>query len=201
MNRTCPDCGGYNPPEASVCLCGRKLQKARPTRFPIYLAILPLILPVFFMVKTMAQLRESSAASPVAIQPPVKSRPGSCVDVSGVTATESNPGAEVTTLLRWNLRNNCGGALKDVHVRLNVKDEKGDPQEAVLTVPSLEPGRPLPFEHTWKNRLTEWNVTTGDSVPPAPARQTAESRPVDSQPPGPQPSELRTGNADQASKR
>lgn len=136
MNRTCPDCGSVSPPAALTCGCGRQLQKSAnaQTRFPLYLAVLPLILPAFFIGKAVTRsIRGAAVAEMGRTQQPEKPKSQSCVETDGVTpgnSSDHKPDPNKSRKgLHGTVQTTCNGAGQDhilgdhvVHMPLALSD-------------------------------------------------------------------------------
>lgn len=144
MNRTCPDCGSVSPPAALTCGCGRQLQKPAnaQTRFPLSLAVLPLILPAFFIGSAVTRSIRGAAVVEVGQkQQPEKPKSQSCVETDGVTPGNStdnkpdpNKSRKGATVLHGTVQNTCSGAGQGHIV--------GDHGEQVVRMPlALSDGR------------------------------------------------------------
>ena len=143
MNRTCPDCGCYTPPQALLCGCGRKLRSApSPSRFPIYLAVLPLIVPAFFMFHAIRS-SFSTADTP---------RPHTCVVTDSVTLRQG-------TALNGAARNRCDETLKKVILHMAVQDDHGTAAAGDYEIPELKPGDTREFERAWTIKVATWQIT------------------------------------------
>ena len=182
MNRTCPDCGSYSPPEAAQCGCGRPLQtrseKDRGNkRVPLYLAALPLILPLFFIAGAVTQMRQASGATRATPEDAAAAKSQSCVETFGVTLENSHeylsradilPFAErdhprkanpLSTVVKGMVRTTCGEPLKDVVLHIKVKIEANGAGETDHEIPELKPGVPQEFERAWTGQVTSWEIT------------------------------------------
>ena len=151
MNSTCPDCGSYAPSDATECLCGRRFQTKQKKGVPLYLAALPLILPLFLVFRAMTQTTSVEAvASPA--DPRVKT--ASCVETYGVTLIEDRK------ILKGTVSNNCSSALSDVILSIKVLDDAGGSQETVsYKIAELKPGVSQPFEHPLSAHVSTWEIT------------------------------------------
>ena len=179
MNRTCPVCGSIFLPDAVTCVCGRRLQGPQPRkRLPVYLAVVPLILPVFFMFKSFTQLSRVSAAIGAGEKAPQKANPAgpSCVYTYGITLSNSheyvpqqgmfpvpapqdpNKPREIATVLHGTVSNTCGEDLKEVVLHITVRDETGSKGAADYSVGELKRGVNKDFEHAWMGRVTNWDI-------------------------------------------
>ena len=70
-----------------------------------------------------------------------------------------NAPAELSTVLRGMIRNNCGRPLKRVEVFIEVKDGEGRRGSGWTSAGNLAQGQAEPFEKAWMGRVTEYKVT------------------------------------------
>ena len=106
-----------------------------------------------------------------------KSTGSHCVETYGVTLSSSDQyvrewtlGApannatrtpEISTVLRGMARNGCGEDLKNVRIRLVVRDEAGAKGEGSYMIDGLVVGEAKPFERAWMGRVTSYEITAG----------------------------------------
>ncbi len=100
----------------------------------------------------------------------------SCVETYGITLSASeyyvrewtvgapainpnNKSPELSTVLRGMARNNCGEALKNVHLRFVVQDDGRRKGDGFFLIDSLGVGEAKPFERAWMGRVTSYEVT------------------------------------------
>jgi hypothetical protein len=94
-----------------------------------------------------------------------------CVDVYSVTLKTSefyvpenrftfrkNAPRELSTVLTGMASNRCGEPLRNVRIRINVRDEKGGRGSAWANVGDLPIGQAKPFERAWMARVTQYEI-------------------------------------------
>ena len=151
MNSTCPDCGSYAPPEATDCQCGRRFQVKQKKGVPLYLAALPLIVPLFFVFRAMTQTTPVEA---VGSPTDAKAKTPSCVETHSVTLIEDGK------ILKGTASNICSGPLNDVVLSIKVRDAAGGIGETgSYKIAELKPGVAQPFEHPLSARVSTWEIT------------------------------------------
>ena len=177
----CPDCGHYNSPGTAACTCGRPLQSkaAPPRKLPLYLAILPLLLPLFFVVNAIAHFTRASAVVAASPNPPDRRPPGNlCVETYGITLSGSheyvpqqgalpipvkvdpNKPREFATILRGTARNTCSDAQQNVALHITIKGEAGATGATNLELGDMPPGIARSFEHAWMGKVMSWEITS-----------------------------------------
>lgn len=189
-NWTCPKCGCYNPAEFKDCPCGAKPASVPPPtpppspttrrRLPTWIAALPaLIAPTYYMghalsgFNTVSHAISGSTANKKAV-------PTGCIETYGITLSNSHeyvrsfgefrfPGAaprdpntprELATVLHGNILNHCGEPLRDVHINITVRDEKGTTGKATVLISELKPGISQQFERAWMAQIATWDIAT-----------------------------------------
>jgi hypothetical protein len=188
-NWTCPSCGCYNPAELKTCMCGRNsavVAAAPPAattrrRLPTWIAALPaLILPTFYLINATRQLNHTAQAIG-ASQPsaaPVPKQVSGCVDTDGITLSNSheyvrsfgeasfpiaqdpNAPRELATVMHGNVINNCGEPLKNIHLKITVRDEKGSRGTGTVLIDELRPGIAQQFERAWMASVATFEITS-----------------------------------------
>ncbi len=165
MNRTCPDCGSVNPLAALTCGCGRQLQKsaAAQTRFPLYLAALPLILPAFFIGNAITRSIRAAAVPEVSQkQQPEKQKRPSCVETYGVTlGNNSDIKRRYATILHGTVHNTCSQTLTNVVLHFVLRDDRGTPEAGDYDINELRPSttQTFDFKRAGLSKVTTWEIT------------------------------------------
>jgi hypothetical protein len=70
-----------------------------------------------------------------------------------------NAPAELSTVLRGMVRNNCGRPVRRLEIFIEVRDAEGRRGSGWTTVGSLDLGQAGTFERAWMGRVTEYKVT------------------------------------------
>ena len=148
MSKICPECGSYNPPEIGVCHCGRKVASKKATRFPLYLAALPLILPVFLMYRAMTAGSEVASAV-VATRP----KAANCVTTYGLKLSE-------TQVLSGTARNICKEPVRNVRLAVSVTDDDGKRRTESVEIKEVAPGGTQLFQRVLGGRVKSWEIAS-----------------------------------------
>lgn len=137
----------------------------------MWIATLPALLAV--IAATVSFSRVSKTINPNADGPIDPSHP-SCVETYGITLNsseyyvrefapafgpkKSDNTPELSTVLRGMARNNCGESLKNVRIRIVVRDESGQKGEGYHLIEEMADGEVKPFERAWMGRVTSYEI-------------------------------------------
>jgi hypothetical protein len=143
----------------------------------LWLAILPalftLILTGGFVARQFGQMNKVSKVVTSGPRTPA-SGPIACVETYSVTmhtseyyVREMSPIAarrakdappELSTVLRGMARSACEKPLKNVRIRIKVRDDDGKRGDSWAEVGNLEPGQSKPFERAWMGRVSTYEI-------------------------------------------
>jgi hypothetical protein len=176
----CPACGGENDAGCALCICGQRppasVRLVQP-KGSLWVAALPglavLALATGFTAYQFGQFREASAAVVPGGGAPAAPKLD-CVETYAITLHTSefyvreggaglvrrpkNAPPELSTVLRGMARNGCEKPLKNVRVRIRVKDDEGKRGDAWADVGTLAVGQGRPFERAWIGRVTSYEI-------------------------------------------
>jgi len=149
----------------------------------LWLAVLPGVLVfagatgMFFYssMHTGAAARAITASDETSLEPsPDPGELAACVEIYGVTMHSSesyvpeyngmprkrprNAPADISTVLRGMIRNNCGRNLGRVEAQLEVRDDEGKVGRGWITGGRLATGQAASFEKAWMGRVTSYKV-------------------------------------------
>jgi hypothetical protein len=140
----CPDCQRFNPPEQEKCDCGRRLLAPAKSRVPMYLAAIPLIFPLYFMLHALSSSFLSGEAQRAS---------QFCIGTYGVKLSE-------TQVLTGMARNSCQHPVEGAHLAITVVDERGNRRVESIAVKALEPGAEQRFERVLGGRMRSWEIAS-----------------------------------------
>jgi hypothetical protein len=185
--RKCPECGREDPVIGPRCLCGYAFPTPLPahdaagpgeSKPRLWIALIPGLLTIVLVagaaIPRWLQFNRVSGVITSGSKTTSDAAPRGrleCVDVYALTLKGSefyvpentpwrtrNAPREMSTVVEGMASNRCGKPLKNVQVRIKVRDDKGRGGSGWAKVGDLGAGQAKAFERAWMGRVTSYEV-------------------------------------------